>query len=149
VSSSPSSEVVIPNFIEESYHFARLGVGLGQEELLQIYLHIKQYFSTLPLKTARFWGKIYGLEKNYYIVEADPLPSFPPYEDSGVQLPKDTKSEVLPPKPLADEDPDEPKTPVPKVEKPVEEPPKEEREDRTPNQYVYFVTAGRMKLFDV
>jgi hypothetical protein len=53
--------------------------------LNQITLHINSYFSKLPLKSVRFFGKIYGVHNNYYIVETDPIPPVTDQEKAKVQ----------------------------------------------------------------
>jgi hypothetical protein len=65
------SDVRISNGIEEGYYFERLGIGLGQEETSQIYVHLKKFFENLPLKSVRLFGKIKGINKDYYIAEGE------------------------------------------------------------------------------
>ncbi|VEL35010.1 unnamed protein product [Protopolystoma xenopodis] len=63
--------------------------GIPQSELLLIWLAIRHLAQLLPnVEKLRFWGKIIGLEANYYIVEVDVNdPNNPP--DSGVPGPWD------------------------------------------------------------
>jgi hypothetical protein len=66
------SEVQFSNSLDESFYFSRLGVGISHEELTQILQHMRNECSKLPLRSARFFGKIYGADANYYVVEAEP-----------------------------------------------------------------------------
>ena len=69
---NPPSEVRLATTLEQSYYWNEMGVGFGQEELIQILLHAKQDLTKLPLRAIRLFGKIYGLEQNYYIIEGEP-----------------------------------------------------------------------------
>lgn len=42
---------------------------------------MKEFFSKQPMKTVRFFGKIYGLEANYYVVETEPSSPLPDLND--------------------------------------------------------------------
>jgi radial spoke head protein 4A len=44
-------------------------VGVGREEIFRIWLALKQLVEKYPLESIRFWGKIFGIEQNYYIAE--------------------------------------------------------------------------------
>ncbi|KER20038.1 hypothetical protein T265_11320 [Opisthorchis viverrini] len=61
----------LPNFMEVMYHFGKAGVGLCSYEITCLYLGLKMLVNSHPLKSARFWGKVFGLAKNYYIVETE------------------------------------------------------------------------------
>jgi hypothetical protein len=67
-----TEEVVspLPNMLEHSYYFEQASVGLASHEYARISLAIKQLIEKYQLKAVRFWGKIFGTQKNYYIVEA-------------------------------------------------------------------------------
>lgn len=54
-----------------SYYFEQAGVGLSKEELFKIFLAVKSLIAEKSVQGARFWGKIFGLEQNYIIIEAD------------------------------------------------------------------------------
>ncbi|KAH7825260.1 putative radial spoke head protein 6 [Monocercomonoides exilis] len=135
-----SSTPLITDSMDESFYFSRMGIGLGQEELTQIILHMKQYFISQPMKSVRFFGKIYGVEKNYYVVEAEPNDNYPSYDEDFGEKETGLMEEKAP-EVLNDEeaDPDEPPSPKPKPAKPEEIFPKEPRKEMTPNQFVYFV----------
>jgi radial spoke head protein 4/6 len=59
----------LPNLQEISYYFEQAGVGLGREETFRVWLALKQLVEKYPLETIRLWGKIYGIQENYYIAE--------------------------------------------------------------------------------
>lgn len=78
----------VPNIMEHAIYFEDAGVGLGQEETFRIFLALK----TLPLEKlqeVRFWGKIFGLEANYIVAEAE-------YKEG--EAPAETEAEEEPPK---------------------------------------------------
>lgn len=62
------------------------GYWFGDEELLRLQASLKQLLVSSGAKYLRFWGKIYGTERDYYIAEgeadateendAEPLPDF-------------------------------------------------------------------------
>jgi radial spoke head protein 4/6 len=59
----------LPNLHELAYYFEQAGVGIGREEMFRIWLALKQLVEKYPLESIRFWGKIFGIEQNYYIAE--------------------------------------------------------------------------------
>ncbi|GAB1607471.1 radial spoke head protein 6 homolog A-like [Argonauta hians] len=64
-------ESPLPNIMENSFYFEQCCVGLGKEELFRVWLAMKHLVDNNPVQNVRFWGKIFGLEQNYYVVEAD------------------------------------------------------------------------------
>ena len=64
-------ETPLPNLLELAFYFEQTGVGLGREELIRVWLGMKQLVERYPLQLVRFWGKVVGLEQNYYVVEAE------------------------------------------------------------------------------
>lgn len=64
-------ETPLPNLLELSYYFEQASVGLGREELFRIWLSLKQLLDSYPLQSIRFWGKILGIEQNYYVAECE------------------------------------------------------------------------------
>lgn len=64
-------EIPIPNSLHMTYFFEQAGVGLGREEIYKIALSMKYLVYNFPLSNARFWGKIFGTEKSYYIAEVE------------------------------------------------------------------------------
>ncbi|CAH8468902.1 unnamed protein product [Schistosoma rodhaini] len=67
----------LPNVTENAYYFENAGIGIGKNETVLLNMAIKSLVNTQAVQTARFWGKIYGLTQNYYIVEVE----FPEGED--------------------------------------------------------------------
>ncbi|KAK2947231.1 putative Flagellar radial spoke protein 4 [Blattamonas nauphoetae] len=150
------SDVALHNPIDEGIHFERLGVGLGQEELLQISLHLRSYFETQPLKSVRLWGKITGLENDYYIAEGEPsgdLGEEEEGEEKGNEEENaeeareeeegaEAEEELAQGEPTIEEDPDQPASPPPFNPPPAEDTPAEGREEKSPNQFVYWACTG-------
>ncbi|ORZ31730.1 radial spokehead-like protein [Catenaria anguillulae PL171] len=65
----------VPDILDLAHLFESTGVSLGKEETLFLALAIHQLVKDQGLQSARFWGKIHGTEKSYYIVEAEGGPS--------------------------------------------------------------------------
>ncbi|XP_036145932.1 radial spoke head protein 6 homolog A [Monomorium pharaonis] len=59
------------NMLDILFYFEQTGVGLPRHEIILLNLSIRKLASTMPLKNIRFWGKILGKSKNYYILEAE------------------------------------------------------------------------------
>lgn len=57
-----------------SWMLDQLGVGLNEEEVYSVQLQLKNLGENPDnkLKHVRFFGKVYGIYKNYYIFEATP-----------------------------------------------------------------------------
>jgi radial spoke head protein 4A len=51
------------------FYFEQAGVGLGREETFRVWLALKALVEKYPLESIRFWGKIFGIEQNYYVAE--------------------------------------------------------------------------------
>ncbi|TGZ46243.1 Radial spoke head protein 4-like protein A [Temnothorax longispinosus] len=60
-----------PNMLDLLFYFEQTGVGLPRHEIALLNLSIRKLASTMPLENIRFWGKILGKPKNYYILEAE------------------------------------------------------------------------------
>jgi len=61
----------LPDLMSLSSLFEWAGISLGKEETFLINTSMQKLMIDKGLKSMRFWGKIYGTKKNYYIVEAD------------------------------------------------------------------------------
>ncbi|XP_076234627.1 radial spoke head protein 4a [Calliopsis andreniformis] len=61
----------IPNMLDLLYYFEQTDVGLPRSEMVLLNLSIRKLLADAPVENVRFWGKILGNPKNYYIVEAD------------------------------------------------------------------------------
>ena len=64
-------ESPLPNLMELCFYFEQAGVGLSREEVMRIWLALKQLNDNHPLQHIRFWGKIFGTEQNYYVAEVE------------------------------------------------------------------------------
>lgn len=62
-------ETPLPNLLELCYYFEQAGVGLGREETFRIWLALKSLVEKYPLESIRFWGKLFGIQENYYVAE--------------------------------------------------------------------------------
>ncbi|CAF1278025.1 unnamed protein product [Adineta ricciae] len=61
----------LPHILEQAYYFEQAGIGLGRDETYQIWLALKQLVDKSQFEKLRFWGKILGTEKNYYVAEVE------------------------------------------------------------------------------
>eukprot|EP00128_Syssomonas_multiformis_P015844 Colp12_sorted_trinity150504_noHs@29147 len=61
----------LPDLMSSYHYFEQAEVGLGREETYAIMLALKKLLESRPLASVRFWGKIFGLESNYIIAEAE------------------------------------------------------------------------------
>lgn len=59
----------LPDMQELLYYFEQGGIGLGRDEWTKVYFALKKLCDQVSLMECRFWGKILGLEKNYYVAE--------------------------------------------------------------------------------
>lgn len=64
-------ETPLPNLMETSFFFEQAGIGMNREEMIRIWLAMKQLVDSHPLQHARFWGKILGTEQNYIVAEVE------------------------------------------------------------------------------
>lgn len=64
-------EIPIPNCLKMAFLFEQAGIGLSREEIYKISLAMKYLVYNYPLSSARFWGKLFGIEANYYIAEVE------------------------------------------------------------------------------
>ncbi|XP_018322478.1 radial spoke head protein 6 homolog A [Agrilus planipennis] len=53
------------------YFFEQAGIGLPKAEMFCLMLSMKKVIKNLPISSIRFWGKIHGLYKNYYVLETE------------------------------------------------------------------------------
>ncbi|CAF4657953.1 unnamed protein product, partial [Rotaria socialis] len=61
----------LPHILEQAYYFEQAGIGLGKDESYRIWLALKQLADKGQIDKLRFWGKIFGTQKNYFIAEAE------------------------------------------------------------------------------
>jgi hypothetical protein len=57
--------------MDHFFYFEQAGVGLSREELVRIWLALKDLVDRHPLQHVHFWGKIFGTEQNYYVAEVE------------------------------------------------------------------------------
>ncbi|XP_076289403.1 radial spoke head protein 4a [Lasioglossum baleicum] len=60
-----------PNMLDLLFYFEQTDVGLPRGEMVVLNLSIRKLMVDAPIENVRFWGKILGNLKNYYVVEAD------------------------------------------------------------------------------
>lgn len=61
--------VVLPNFIQQATILEWAGVNFGEDYNLLIQKSLKRLAVMSGAKTLRFWGKIYGTNKDYWIAQ--------------------------------------------------------------------------------
>ncbi|KAK5648877.1 hypothetical protein RI129_003769 [Pyrocoelia pectoralis] len=59
------------DMLQLSYFFEQSGLGLPKNEMFALLLSMRKLIKTEPVASIRFWGKILGLYKNYFVLEAD------------------------------------------------------------------------------
>ena len=64
-------ELPLVDCCRTGYFFEQAGIGFGQEETFRIFLALKSLAMECTFVSVRFWGKIFGVKANYYIVEAE------------------------------------------------------------------------------
>jgi radial spoke head protein 4A len=64
----------ISDLVAEDRIFRRIGFGFGETEAYLIYVSLKKFCQVRNPSYLKFWGKIFGTKKDYFIVEikADP-----------------------------------------------------------------------------
>lgn len=57
--------------MDHFFYFEQAGIGLGREELVRIWLALKDLVDRYPLQHVHFWGKLFGTEQNYLVAEVE------------------------------------------------------------------------------
>ncbi|VUZ45027.1 unnamed protein product [Hymenolepis diminuta] len=72
--------LVLGNVNQEFSLIEQSGIGLGREELTRIWLALRHLRKVLgdSVTKLRFWGKVFGIKANYYIIESEFLPGTEP-----------------------------------------------------------------------
>ncbi|KAH0568422.1 hypothetical protein KQX54_020828, partial [Cotesia glomerata] len=65
------SVIPIPNLIELVHYLEQFDVGFPKSECTLLNLSIRKLVTEKEILNVRFWGKILGSPKNYYVVEAE------------------------------------------------------------------------------
>lgn len=130
-------ETPLPNLMELNYYFEQAGVGLGREETFRIWLSLKQLVDKHALESIRFWGKVFGIEQNYYIAEVQ----FQEGKDDDGEA--EAEAEGKEEEETEEKEETEEEDPIPKpVHKPPPVVPREENGHGT-NKFVYYVCNSR------
>lgn len=116
---------------------------VGSTDLLHcsfsIWLSLKQLVDKGHFEKLRFWGKIFGTEKNYYVAEAEQNAEEEADDDEGTEEANENEDA----KEDDDEEGEEAEDPLPKsTYKPPPTVPKEERGTGV-NKYTYYVCNYR------
>ncbi|XP_025198167.1 radial spoke head protein 4 homolog A-like [Melanaphis sacchari] len=64
-----NSIVQVQNLCEVNYMFNKAGFGLPMDEATLIYLTMNEMAQLNKFESIRFWGKIFGIKKIYYVIE--------------------------------------------------------------------------------
>lgn len=59
----------VPNLMEDNAIWQWAGIGFGEHETYKLLMSIKKLANTTQATNLSFWGKIFGTQKDYYIVE--------------------------------------------------------------------------------
>jgi hypothetical protein len=59
----------LADVVSEQQIFNRLGEGLPEDEAFRVWVALKRLLDKEPLAKARFWGKIIGTKRSYFIAE--------------------------------------------------------------------------------
>ncbi|CUG88655.1 flagellar radial spoke protein, putative [Bodo saltans] len=59
----------LADVVSEQQNFQRVGEGLSESESFRVSVALKRLLDKEPLAKARFWGKIFGSRRDYYIAE--------------------------------------------------------------------------------
>lgn len=72
--------VPTPDFMRQAELFSAVGCGFAREEIFKLSLSVSRLATAQELLEVRIFGKIYGVNKDYYIVEAK-MSSWPEEDD--------------------------------------------------------------------
>lgn len=65
----PGPAGYVPNILEEARWFETVGVGFGEELTFKIFKSLERFCILKQIKQLKFWGKILGQNKDYYVAE--------------------------------------------------------------------------------
>ncbi|XP_066585645.1 radial spoke head protein 6 homolog A [Prorops nasuta] len=63
-----------PNMMDLLYYLEQTDIGLPRSEMVLLNLSIRKFMTSFPVENVRFWGKIFGNPKSYYVIEAELTP---------------------------------------------------------------------------
>lgn len=69
VAVQPPSLGTFSDFLKDSQLLSWVGINFGEDESVRIQLSLRNLMRTSGASSMRFWGKIYGREKDYYVAE--------------------------------------------------------------------------------
>ncbi|OHT01922.1 Flagellar radial spoke protein [Tritrichomonas foetus] len=113
------NEGEVPNTTADLRFFSQVGVGLTERESILLQQSIQKLVRSKPIATAHFWGKVMGVDRDYYVVEAEFNEGERPHDEGNEEEEKN------------EENPEDPKEQHPPLE-----------EDTGPNTYSYFVCTA-------
>ena len=61
----------MPDMMADSKVLSWAGIGFGEQETYRLQKSLKKFATAKPYKSIRFFGKILGTEKDYYIIECE------------------------------------------------------------------------------
>jgi radial spoke head protein 4A len=81
----------VADLVAEDRVLRRAGYGFGEKESYHIYIALKKYTQARNPSYIRFWGKIFGTKKDYYVIEmkADPIGEQEEFPESEKVEPRD------------------------------------------------------------
>lgn len=120
-------------------YFEQAGVGIGKEETFRVWLALKQLVEKYPLDSIRFWGKIMGIEDNYYIAEV----KFQEGKDEEEEAEIAEAEESAEVEKSEEEETNEEEDPVPQITYKPPPPIPKENYGSGANKYVYYVCNAR------
>ena len=65
------ADTPLPNLLELAFYFEQVSVGINREEIVRIWMSLKDLIEAYSMQTVRFWGKVIGTESNYYVAEVE------------------------------------------------------------------------------
>ncbi|OHT01065.1 Flagellar radial spoke protein [Tritrichomonas foetus] len=66
-----ANEGEVPNTLSDLRFLSQVGVGLTDREANLLQQSIQKLVRSKPIATAHFWGKVMGVDRDYYIVEVE------------------------------------------------------------------------------
>ncbi|XP_055056458.2 radial spoke head protein 4 homolog A [Misgurnus anguillicaudatus] len=133
------AESPLQDVAELAFFFEQAGVGLGREETQRIFLALKQLVDTHRVQRCRFWGKMLGLESNYFVAEVEFREGEGEEEEGIEETPEDEEKEEEAREALNETEIIDAADPPPKsTYKPPPAVPREENRTGV-NKFTYFV----------
>ena len=61
----------MPDLLSDAKVWTWAGIGFGEQETYRLQKSLKKFVAAKPYKAIRFFGKILGTEKDYYVIECE------------------------------------------------------------------------------